>query len=174
MINNRQIYHNHKEMMAWVITAFYIPSIIYLGSIFDGTWRDGFNWVAIVVIGLVLFFVLVFVKTQFDMRWQAADVTRVLMHRWAGLNGGAELPRQDEWKIDDIKKHDWPHFVQHEICRLRRENRKPGKALKALGKIFLYGPWDSDKVKPRWKTEISSYALIIIATVFAIFLAVCN
>ena len=34
-------YHNHKETMAWVITALYVPGIIYLGYTAGAIWRGG-------------------------------------------------------------------------------------------------------------------------------------
>ena len=84
------------------------------------------------------------------------------------------LPKENCWKIDEGK--DWPRFVQNKVNDLKKKNRNCGKALKALGLILTiwYGLKDTDKVDMRWKTEIPSYLLIIIATFTAIYLSVWN
>jgi len=174
MINNRQSYHNHKETMAWVITALYVPSIVYLGYAIKQSWE----WVAIVVIGLVLFCVWKFVRMQFDMRWKEADIIAVLMQRLAELNGGAKPPIPIEWTIEEkintpITLNIWPKFIQCKINQLKTK-RKCKEAFKALGEMVFFWRQDPDKDDPRWKTEIPSYILILIATAFSICLAVCN
>ena len=173
-ISQRQSYHNHKETMAWVITALYIPGIIYLGYMDGRIWRGGWECAIVVLMGFIFYAVLVFVKMQFDRRWEEAAVIRILMHRLAGLNRGEELPQQDEWRIYN-EKDDWPHFVQKWVDVKRKGKRNYKKFLEAFLKIFPYGLKDNkDKLDPRWRTEIPSYLLIIIATVFAICLAVWN
>jgi hypothetical protein len=40
-INTEHSYHNHKETMAWVVTALYVPEVVGLASVvrqFDGWW----------------------------------------------------------------------------------------------------------------------------------------
>jgi len=184
--------------MAWVITALYMPSIIYLGYREGQVWRGCWEWGVGVLIGFVFYLVLVFIKMQFDMRWESADLVKILMRHWMRLNSGGDLPRQDEWVIIDEEKDYLPHFVQEELnnlrkkdrnCRdwcealmkiclwwrfsLRKQDRNCGERCKTLTKICLW--WRRRLyVDDRWKTELSSYLLIIIATAFAIFLAVLN
>ncbi len=175
-INQRQSYHNHKETMAWVITALYVPSIIYLGYIEGQIWRGGWEWVAGVFIPIVGYLVWVFVRMQFDMRWESADEIKILMRHFTRLNSGEELPRVDEWKTDR-EDDPWPHFVCREINELKEKYRNCKEALAAFKKFHLWWRYKKngqEEVDNRWKTEIPSYLLIIIATVFGIYLAVCN
>lgn len=211
MINNRQSYHNHKETMAWVITALYVPGIVYLGYIESQIRRGAWEVLVGVLIFLAWFCVWKFVRMQFYMRWKEADIIAVLMQRLAKLNGGAKPPLPKEWTIEEkintpITLNIWPKFIQCKIDQLKTE-RKCKEAFKALWKfslswLYFVFKWiyklskkiykrkentetrlpkwvlfwrrDPDKDDPRWKTEIPSYILILIATVFSICLAVCN
>ncbi len=174
MISNRQSYHNHKETMAWVITALYVPGIIYLGYIEREIWRGGWEVAVGVAILVVSYLVLVFIKAQFDRRWEEAEIIRFLLHRLAGLFHGDELPRQDEWIVNK-GNDDWAHFVQEWSDTKKEEERNCKAFRKNFLRIFPYGLKDNkDKLNTRWRTEIPSYLLIAIATIFAIILAVCN
>ena len=154
-------YHHHKETMAWVATALYVPGIIYLGFIFKGSQNVVVS--VFLLVAVALFYI--FVNMQFRMRWYAADVVAILMRRMAEFNRGAELPRSDEWAID--KEDDvWPHFVQQEINTLK-EMRKFGKACIALKDLVLFR---LAKVDNRWKTELATYLAIFLATAFSIYL----
>ncbi len=179
MISNRQSYHNQKETMAWVVTALYVPSIIYLGYIEGRIWRNGWEALVTVLIVLASYFVFVFVKMQFDNRWQAADVIKVLLHRWSEFIRKEEIPTNDKWMIDENscgEKYDWPRFVQTKVNDLEKKNRNWEKALEALMWIctLWYGLKNTNKFEDRWKTEIPSYLLVIVSTLAAIYLAVWN
>ncbi|MFQ6122150.1 MAG: hypothetical protein ACE5LA_03715 [Dehalococcoidales bacterium] len=159
-------YHNHKETMAWVVTALYVPGIIYLGYLEGQVLRVlGVEILVILFMFLVAFPVLIFVTMQFDMRWHAADAVQAFIERWADLNGGGELPRADEWKIKEGEK--WPYVVQRRIDELKAR-RSVMKGLESFGNLALL---DWKEVDDRWKTELPLYCLIIIATLLAMFLA---
>lgn len=66
-------YHHHKETMAWVATALYIPGVIVLALetrvMASGCgWNKGLLISLIIIAGLLIFS---FVKWQFDRRWKA-------------------------------------------------------------------------------------------------------
>ena len=170
-IQQQERYHNHKETMAWVITALYVPGIIYLGySIHRALIPE---WVVFGGMVFVSYLVGIFVKMQFDMRWEAADVIHVLMQRLAKLNGGTEsLPAN--WEFKDEKNHVWPKFIQDQVCELKKQ-RSFWNAFIAFWKVLLFGLWYKGLWHKegfnRWKTEIPSYILIILATLFAMYLA---
>ena len=169
-IDFQERYHNHKEAMAWVITALYVPGIIYLGySIHRASIPE---WVVFGGIVFVSYLVGIFVKMQFDMRWEAADVVHILMRHMSDLNRGGELPREDEWVVDNNDV--WPYFVRKELDDLKKE-RSFWKAFIEFWKVLLCGLWCKGLWHKegfnRWKTEIPSYLLIILATLFAVHLA---
>jgi len=68
-------YHNHKENMAWVATAFYVGGIAYIVNALrrfacnDCSWRTTFT--ALVILAGVL--AILFVHWQFKRRQEAAD-----------------------------------------------------------------------------------------------------
>ncbi|MFC1934604.1 hypothetical protein ACFLXX_05630 [Chloroflexota bacterium] len=150
-------YHNHKETMAWLITALYVPAVLYLGYTEGTVWR-GMCWER-VVIGLITFaacLVWLFVNTQYRLRWEAADAVKILMQRLADLNGGGELPKQCEWKPKEDDH--WPHFIRCKLDILK-EDRKfwkhPSKFL----------------ADNRGRTEFVSHTAIILVSLFAVILA---
>lgn len=160
-------YHNHKETMAWVITALYIPSIIYIGYTESMVWR-GICWERVIVTLITLAGCLVFkfVNMQYRHRWEAADIIKILMRKVAELNNGNEPPQQEEWKID--KKDDcWPNFVQYEINK-RKEKREIWKYIWKTRQLRCLCEFVIDD---RGKTEIVSYTAIIISSICSILLA---
>ena len=106
-------YHNHKETMAWVATAFYVPGIIlighYVGQLISPYWLKILFLSPLIslLILLALYLVFIFVNMQFNMRWEAADGVKALRQLWAELNNDGELPRQDEW-LFTRDKDIWP------------------------------------------------------------------
>ena len=77
-ITTERNYHNHKETMAWVATALYVPGIIALGYLIDIKFKD----VTITCWQYLLLFlifaslaslVFIFVYRQFKLRSRSAD-----------------------------------------------------------------------------------------------------
>ena len=170
MISNRQSYHNHKETMAWVITALYVPGIITFASYIRILEQPGWQIRSTILLIIVTYLVFCFLKMQFDMRWESADTIRILMQRLARLNEYGKLPGQDEWKIDK-ETNSWPNFIQNKIDESRKSKRNCPEALNALLQFFTW--WQckknhEEKVDNRWKTELPSYLIIAIATSAAI------
>lgn len=167
-IDHNGKYHQHKETMAWVATALYLPGVITIGYyVGRGQWNLGTQVFISLLLLVVVYLVFVFVNMQFDMRWYAGDVVEILCRRMVKLNGGVEqAPAPDEWTIRNEDKDFWPKFVQEEVDKLKE--RRDLKA--ALRDIFLFR---LDKVDDRWKTEIPSYVAIILATVAAFILMWC-
>ena len=64
-------YHNHKEMMAWVASALYIPGVITLAFYTK-------NWLFVVLLALL---VGAFVYEQFRLRSHAATVSAACERR---------------------------------------------------------------------------------------------
>lgn len=141
-------YHNHKETMAWVATAFYIPGIIVLGyqaPVVSAFWQC--------FVATLLFFgaaclVLIFVRTQFRLRQQAADIVMALMRLVNKFCKDAAF-KPTETDIAEEARF-WPKFVQDEIDSVRGEGRPPTVTL---------------------STDWVSYAAIVLATALAIALA---
>ena len=163
-------YHHHKEIMAWVITALYVPSIIYLGYRGRAIWQSiSLEWIAPVLIFFAGYFVFIFTHMQFSNRWQAADAVIILMQRYNDLNRGGKMPRQGEWRYKEDDH--WPCFVRNGMKQLNRGERNCWKAFIALVKMLSWFWWKKCKGDDRWKTELPSYIFIIFATLFAMYLA---
>ena len=163
-------YHNHKETMAWVVTALYVPGILYLGYNEGGIWRGLCAEIAVIVIMLLAgSFIWLFVNMQFRMRWYASDAVAVCMRCLAKLNSGADPPPPDEWEIEEKDKYCRPKFMKREMEKEQERDCK-----EALRKLFLCCRWSKDELDDRWKTELPSYIVIFLATLFAMYLAVWN
>ena len=161
-IDHNGRYHNHKETMAWVITALYIPGIITIGYLSRGLWYPTGQVIISILLLILGYLVFVFMKMQFDMRWYAADVVAVLMRRLAKLNSGDEPPSGDEWEIDEEDKYRRPKFMK---CDMDKEEKRA--VIAAFWDIFL---WRWGKVDDRWKTELPSYIALVLATLVALVL----
>lgn len=156
-------YHDHKETMAWTATALYAPGIIVLGrSAMDLASLD-----AKLVISLFIFFLmccaLVFVNFQFEMRWYAGTVTAALRRITARLiadesfpGEGDVLPPPTANRRGNDREMVWPPFIWQEIarCDVPRSVEAP---------FETKYPMD-----PRYRTELPSYAVIVLATIIAI------
>jgi hypothetical protein len=153
-------YHNHKETMAWTVTAFYIPGIIilcyYAGTAVKLCWITSI--LVTILISILTYAVLVFANMQFSKRWEADEILIGLRRIMTKLSNGW-TPSQEDRKLK--LKTQWPKFVENEIDKAQDPRYLP----QALKDIF------SRRVKtlnPKWKTEIPSYLAIIIAFVIAI------
>jgi len=178
-IDSRERYHHHKETMAWVVTALYIPGIIILGCNISGEQcivKAIISWL-IVVAAYLLF---CFLNMQFKMRWDAAEVDTVLRQRLIGLYRGGNLPQcPNEWTIKN--EDDWkPKFLTDDIEILEdymKKNKKVERNFKgdllAFWRLLKFWHWDNEDGKGidgRWRTELPSYTVIVIATIIALVL----
>lgn len=152
-------YHNHKETMAWVATAFYIPGIITFGySVAQTNWF--LSLLVSILIAIVFYPVVTFVNMQFRKRWEANDIQVGLMRLVAGLCSSSVTPPSEP----DIKEGDhWPLFIQESINQSTRK-REFWSAVRDMTCFRL------STLDDRWKTELPSYGLILIATIVALFL----
>jgi hypothetical protein len=164
-------YHNHKEMMAWIATAFYAPSIITIGFVVS---KVSLLADILLTAGLVIaaYIVLVFINMQFRKRWFASDATAVLMRlivRLSGSSDNIEYRRKVKLLLGrienkDIDEHFLPVFIEYIINRLGRKRRLP-QFLSAVGHIFTLRLRNLDD---RWKTEIPCYTVVLLSTIVAI------
>lgn len=177
-IDSRERYHHHKETMAWVITALYIPGIIIFGDIVSGK-QDIVKAIITLFIVVVICFLFCFLNMQFKMRWDAADVNTTLRRRLIRLHYGKEPPSQNKWSI--IAKDDWePKFLRDDIKALKdymKKNKKVERNFEggwvAFWKLFKFWHWDNNDgkgVDGRWRTELPSYTAVVIATITALVL----
>jgi hypothetical protein len=161
-------YHNHKEMMAWVATAFYTPSVITLGFVVT---ELTLVTAVLLTVGLTatVYLVLVFINMQFRKRWWASDATAILVRLIVKISCNSDNPKYLPkikslfWKLDnkDFDEHFLPLFIEKSIDKLWRKRR----FWLALREILLLKLVTLDD---RWKTEIPSYIIVFLATITAI------
>lgn len=77
-ISETKAHHNHKEMMAWVATAFYWPAIILVSASVPETLSPGLRVLLTIPLLIASFAVLLFIRMQFKMRWNAHEEITVL------------------------------------------------------------------------------------------------
>ncbi|MBL7209554.1 MAG: hypothetical protein ISS52_05595 [Dehalococcoidia bacterium] len=155
-------YHNHKETMAWLATALYLPTIIGLGHLISLEKAD---MVLQVVFTLALLlaaalFLVLFINMQFTERWTAADRIKGLMKTMVMLLAEKALLTSEDRREIEVKGAVWPRFV---AIRLD-ECLTPRCWKQTLCFLFSFRWY---KLDPRWKTELASYFMIIISTVIA-------
>jgi hypothetical protein len=164
-IHKENSYHNHKETMAWVATALYLPAIVGLATVV----RQLDGYVAIRVISIVaiaiaaVLVIRLFINMQFNRRWEASDVVKGLMKASLML-----LNRQVPLTADNCRETErdatfWPRFACDEINKCSQQNKR---RLKTALRLFFTCRWS--ELDDRWKTELSSYSLIILSTIVAI------
>jgi hypothetical protein len=160
-IQKWEIYHNHKETMAWVSTAFYITGVISFSFVLANTI---FMARLLANIGIILTFLLmlVFVNMQFRNRWNSADFQIGLM-RYAALLccNSTTIPKEPNFVLDEAGRY--PDHIWKQIDDFRQKH--PREQRNELLRIFLTNPLGIDD---RWKTEVASYVLIVLATIISI------
>ena len=163
-VEKNEIYHNHKEVMAWTATTIWLTASGYLYIDPPGwLWRERLPFSFAYLCMTLL--VLVFAHTQFEMRWRAADRTTALrmamceLCRRAGNERRAVLPAQ---QFDMMEKEGFPRLVGK---HLTEGNTVPRLERSSWG----WMPWWGRTVDPRWKTEIPSYLAILIAALAVIY-----
>jgi len=153
-LNVRNNYHHHKENMAWVITALFVPGIITLGFVL----KDAGQTSCYIVLVQIVFAALVcaFVIRQFQLRSGAADTIAAI------INIVNELCIDHKAYIDSLKlealkvkkpynaNKPWPIFIENEIAEAKHKGR-------TLSTMIC--------------TDVASIAAIIIATALSICLA---
>lgn len=161
-IKKYESYHNHKETMAWLATAFYVTGVITLGLVINHTeiWIKGLSTFGILLTG---YFIGIFVYMQFNMRWKSADIQAGLMRLASELCcGQAKPPDQPDFpQITDPEKV-FPNHIQKYIDQ-GETTRVVWRAVKDLFK-----PGKLNRLDNRWKTELPSYFIMIIATTIAL------
>lgn len=169
-VNVEHSYHNHKEMMAWVATALYVPAVVGLATVVRRSEGCIPTPTIFVVVVSVAAYVLIrfFLNMQFRMRWESADVVAGLMKASVMLlSGEVQLTKGDCQKKRRGNAY-WPRFAYDAINSCSRHSgRRLKKAhfRRALGSICRTGRLDD-----RWKTELTSYALVVASTIVAIIL----
>ena len=143
-------YHNHKETMAWVATAFYIPGIITLGYYVPDVPTCWLLLPIFLLFSILTTLTWCFVMMQFRNRWEAHFIVVGLMRVAANLCEKKESrPDGEEYKITCGER--WPIFIAREIEVAKRQKANTV---------------DSDKMS----TERVSYIAIILATLIALIL----
>lgn len=160
-IQGFESYHNHKETMAWVATAFYITGVITFGFTLAYSPIPLFvNILASFGVLVTFFLAGVFINMQFRMRWKASDIQIGLTHYASRLCCNLEVPPEEPLftQKDTFPDHVWQFIKQEQENRCRMSYRK------AVITLFRR-PHTLDE---RWRTELPSYILMILATVTSI------
>jgi len=110
-------YHRHKETMAWVATALYIPGIIVLGYHVPDMTACWQYLVVFVVFALVACLILKFAKMQFNNHWDAHYIVAGLIRAASRLSSGK--PPLDGSDLIVGKDKRWPEFIEKEIKHAR-------------------------------------------------------
>ena len=86
-------YHDHKETMAWVATAFYIAGVIYAAFEARYVAKDCSSWQTFfgVFFGLSGILVLIFVCWQLWNRCRAAKWVKCFRHQLEGTNAATHI-----------------------------------------------------------------------------------
>jgi hypothetical protein len=148
-------YHNHKETMAWVITGFYITGIITFGA-YIASCKVWPNALLTLTVCIAAACILLFTTMQFKMRWIAADMQQVLLNLGSKLANNEFTPKSKLEFLDSGIFEGWPKFIAEDVSALVSKRN-----VKAAIKLALSNPLKLDNW---WKTEISSYILIVLAT----------
>lgn len=165
-------YHNHKETMAWVATAFYLPAVLGLAY-----GANGFELTRVlqIVLSVALAFlcvvVLRFLHMQFTMRWEAADIAVGLRRAMARVcdsttrlsKEALELDSSDAPNLEAYKG--WPQFIRFEV-KQEYDKSKPKRTYWNMALAVC----PCKRCDPRLKSEIPTYITIFFATVVAIIL----
>jgi hypothetical protein len=117
-------YHNHKETMAWVITALYVPSILTLG--FSLSSKSLENWAIIIIFCIAFILTTAFVLKQLSLRSTAADTCLALTKL---INEYCKNPDEFSPCTTFINGKQWPQFIQSEIDRCKCKGRSRGTKL---------------------------------------------
>ena len=166
-INLENRYHNHKEIMAWTATAFFVPAVV----LFCYTARPliaSSLIMRVVIAAIVVLLGIVaalFVNMQFEMRWKANDTIVALMRCRTRLTLDPGIIQTLPTHLSNISpKPYWPQFIEDEIERCA-DKRPPTLFFKALADLLIFR-WTN--IDARLRTEMASYLALFLATFAAI------
>lgn len=151
-ISNETIYHNHKENMAWLATAFYIPIVVSLGykiGIDDLYCTIRFIMTFVIIFALMVF-LRCFICVQFKERWRSAERGFILKNILVDIIIDESKLKQEFQQMSVVDGAGWHKFLEEEIDKQFKHR---------------YCKFDT-----RWKTEVATYVMIIGATIVSIFL----
>jgi len=118
-------YHDHKESMAWVATALYVPGIIVLAletqeMASSCDWNRGLLISSFIISGLLI---TGFVKWQFEKRWIAhSRVWNCVRYLEDEVLQAKETPFPRNEKIERERHHYWDAFV--DLCCCCRKHKR--------------------------------------------------
>ena len=163
-------YHNHKETMAWVATAFYLPAVFGLAYSAN---RMGLNcaWQIAFTVILFLLFLMVFcfLHMQFTMRWKAADIAVGLRRAMTRVCDCTKPLSKKELELDpkDDKESEehmgWPRFIREEVDQEIDGNENKRTCVWIASALL-----NCEKLDSRLKSEIPTYCAVFFATVLGI------
>ena len=113
-------YHNHKETMAWVITALYVPGILALGFSLSNQYQSLECWEISIIFGVAFIIALTFVIKQLHLRSLAADTCLALTKL---INKYSKNPDRIPSCTSFQNGKQWPQFIQDEIDRCKHKGR---------------------------------------------------
>lgn len=163
-------YHNHKELMAWTATAFFLPAVvIFCYSAAPHVAGSAIRIVMAVVVALLGVVAALFINMQFEMRWKASDDIEALKRCRVHLTLNPEMIQGFPTKLPETSpknKHMWPQFIEEEMekCRVDRTVKLFFQAFPDLIKLH----WTQKDIDARLRTELASYLALLLATVSAI------
>jgi hypothetical protein len=160
-------YHNHKENMAWLVTAAFVVSCATLVAgpgLNDGAKHPGPS----VALLIGAYFVLIFMNMQFKNRWIAADLVAAIHDCIAELNtahSGAQImsqldrPAKRERAREEVALDSLPSCVGDKYGKgtLQKRRTIPNRS------FWSIESWNDD----RGLSENVSGLVVILAAVFA-------
>ncbi len=169
-ITNLEIYHHHKERMAWSATG------AYMGLIVLAYWAAQHLHCFLMQLGFTLVIFLaayatwLFIHMQFEMRWETADRLRAFKRIQMTLCTMNDIEFLSRWSvaIPPIPSNPYearinlPKFIQSEIenCETKR------KPLYDDIKYLLQN--SKTNVNARRRSELASYIILILITIIAL------
>jgi len=162
--------------MAWTVTAFYVAIVIVLGYR-AAPYVDGVShWVLFILIAILGLMTFMFVNMQFEMRWEASDTIEALRRIRGVLSPAHDIPDQLDTNLPPLtagrtppdRTRSWPNFIRTEIANCQT-NRLLREFLCATCLLFTFR-WRRmvHEIDPRIRSELPSYAVLLIATIIAI------
>ncbi len=160
-------YHNHKELMAWTATAFFLPAVVVFCYAAAPHVSGVIRILMMVVVALLGFVAFLFINMQFELRWKASDDIEALKRCRAQLTLAPEMIQGFPTKLPETSpkdKHMWPQFIGEEIqnCRVDRTRKLFREAFCELVKLH----WP--QIDARLRSELASYFGLLLATGVAI------
>ena len=156
-----QSYHNHKETMAWVATAAFVTGIVYFGTLIasDSKWQASLHTLLVIILFCLAF---TFIKMQFERRWRAADIVHAMRRLLKRSPDGKFEEEKVQLKEEDTEQ--LPNFVYASLHAIQKETPREFKKNLLIAYVVSRSTLDN-----RWKTELTSYSFLVIASILSIF-----